>query len=283
MIFVLDFGFRQRGAVVEAPIHRLASAVDVALFHEIQERAGDRGLVFMAHGQVGIIPTAENAEALEIFLVLLDVTQGELPAHLSKIGRRHFSFSAQLFFHLRFDGQAVAIPSRHVRGVMARHALGLDHEVLEDFVQPGAEMNFAGGIGRPIVQHEQRLAFPRFQDALVDVAGIPGFELFWLVLRQAGLHGKIGFRQVQSFLQFQWFGHSDKRLKFSLFACVPPFFLPVRISYDDSGVRRETSESSVSTYVTMNGGRCQPLGSRNLSLPARILPARGYPTQEICV
>src|SRR6266849_336247 len=41
-----------------------------------------------------------------------------------------------------------------------------------------------------------------------------------------------------------------------------------------TGIRRETSESSVRTYVTMNGSRCQPLGARNLSRPARILSAR---------
>ena len=61
VIFVFDFGFGKRGAVVEAPVHRLASAVDVPLFHEIQERAGDGGFVFVAHGQVGIVPSAENS------------------------------------------------------------------------------------------------------------------------------------------------------------------------------------------------------------------------------
>ena len=45
VIFVLHFGFGQRGVVVNAPVDRLASAIDVALFHELQERAGDGGLV----------------------------------------------------------------------------------------------------------------------------------------------------------------------------------------------------------------------------------------------
>jgi len=54
----------------------------------------------MAHRQIGIVPAAENAQALEIFLVLLDVAQRELPTQFSKLRWRHFSLSAQLFFHL---------------------------------------------------------------------------------------------------------------------------------------------------------------------------------------
>jgi len=37
-------------------------------------------------------------------------------------------------------------------------------------------------------------------------------------------------------------------------------------------VWRETSESGVTTYVTMNGVRCQPERACNLSRPAGIVP-----------
>ena len=61
-------------------------------------------------------------------------------------------------------------------------------------------MNFAGRVRRPIVQNEEGLAFACLQDALIDVSRVPGFELLGLVLRQAGFHGKFGFRQVQRLL-----------------------------------------------------------------------------------
>ncbi len=185
----------------------LAAAVDVTLFHEIEERTGNGGFVFMAHRQIRIVPTAENAEALEIFFVLLDIAQGELAAELAEFRGRYFAFSAQFLFHLGFDGQAVAIPAGNVGCVMPSHALGFDHEILEDFVEASAKMDFASGIWRAVVQDEERLAIARFQDAFVDVAAVPSLELLGLVLRQAGLHRKIGFRQVQRFLQFEWFGH----------------------------------------------------------------------------
>src|SRR2546430_17047169 len=41
VIFVLHFCFRQRGAIKEAPVHRLAPAVDLTFFHETQKPPPD--------------------------------------------------------------------------------------------------------------------------------------------------------------------------------------------------------------------------------------------------
>ncbi len=89
---------------MDAPIHGLAPAIDVAAFHEIQERAGNGGFVIEAHGQVRIIPAAKDAETLEIALVLLDKARRKLAAELAKLGRRDLAFPTQLLLHLRFDG-----------------------------------------------------------------------------------------------------------------------------------------------------------------------------------
>src|SRR5580692_4681528 len=85
VIFVFDFGFGESGVVVDAPVDRLASTIDVALFHKVEEGPGDSGLVLVAHGEVGIIPAAEDAEALEIALVLLDVAGGVVAAALAEL------------------------------------------------------------------------------------------------------------------------------------------------------------------------------------------------------
>ena len=128
-------------------------------------------------------------------------------AKLAKFRGGDFAFAAQFLFDLGLDRQAVAIPTGHVGRVVARHAFGLDDQVFQDFVEAGAEMNGSRRIGRAVMQHEERLALAGLQNSLVEVGFFPGGELFRLVLRQAGLHGKIGFRQVESFLQFEWFGH----------------------------------------------------------------------------
>src|SRR6266404_4580201 len=133
VVLIFDLGFGERGVVVDAPIDGLAATINVALLHEVKKGAGNGGLIFMAHREIGIIPPAENAEAFEIFLVLLNVARGKLPAELSKFSRWNFSLSAKLFFDLRFDGQAVAVPSRNVWGVMPRHAPGPNNWIFEDF------------------------------------------------------------------------------------------------------------------------------------------------------
>src|SRR5260370_30396600 len=102
--------------------------------------------------------------------------------------------------------QAVAVPAGHVGGVVPRHALGLDDQVLEDFVQAGSQMNFAGGVRRAAMQYEERLAFAGLQGSFVEVSRVPGFELFWLVLPPAGLYGEIRFLPSSCFLSFQLFG-----------------------------------------------------------------------------
>src|SRR5450432_3345251 len=114
MIFVLDFGFGQGGVVVNAPVDRLASAIDITLFHEVEKVAGDDGLVPVTHGEVRIAPAAEYAEALEVAFVLLDVAGGIFAAALAKLWRRNFAFAAEFLFHLGLDGQPVAIPTRDV-------------------------------------------------------------------------------------------------------------------------------------------------------------------------
>src|SRR6267154_1285718 len=138
VIFVFDFGFGERSGIVNTPINRFAAAIDVALFDEIEKGIGDGGLVFMAHREVGIVPAAEDSEALEIALMLLVAARGKFAAEASKFGGRNFAFATEFFFDLRFDRPTVAIPAGDVRGVMAGHGLGFDDEVFENFVEAGA-------------------------------------------------------------------------------------------------------------------------------------------------
>ena len=49
VIFVFDFGFGERSGIVNAPIDGFPTAVDVAIFDEVEESVGDGGLVLVAH------------------------------------------------------------------------------------------------------------------------------------------------------------------------------------------------------------------------------------------
>ena len=81
-----------------------------------------------------------------------------------------------MFFDLPLDGQAVAIPARHIIRVLAHHLLGADHRVLEDLVEPRADMDVAVRIGRPIVEDELLAALSGFAQQLVQVHVLPALR-----------------------------------------------------------------------------------------------------------
>ena len=72
-VLVFDFGFGQCGLAVQAPVHRLAALVQVTALVDLAERADDVRFVPEIHGQVGMIPVADDVEADEIFLLALDL------------------------------------------------------------------------------------------------------------------------------------------------------------------------------------------------------------------
>src|SRR6202046_3385310 len=169
VVLVFDLGFGERGAIVQAPVNGLEAAIDVALLKKIDEGAGDGSFHLGVHREIGLVPSAENAEALEFALVDLDVARGKVATHAPKFGGRDLArLAAQFFFDLPLDGKAMAIPAGNVRRAEAGHRLGFDDHIFPDFIETGAEMDFAGGIWRPIVEDKERRAFAGIEDALVE-------------------------------------------------------------------------------------------------------------------
>src|SRR5260221_14334152 len=113
MVFIFDFGFGQRGGIEKTPIDWLASAIDVALLHEVEESVGDGSFVVEAHSEVRVVPAAENAQALKVFFVLLDEAGCKLSAELAEFCGRDFAFASKFLFYLRFDWQGLAFPAGH--------------------------------------------------------------------------------------------------------------------------------------------------------------------------
>ena len=149
VVVILDFGFGQRGAVFDAPVDRLEALIDIAAVQELDERAGDHGLVVRAHREIGIFPLAEHAQALEILALQVDEFLGVLAAGAADFDGRHLRFlGAEVVIDLDLDGQAVAVPARDVGRIEARHGLRFDDEVLQDLIESRAEVDPAVGIGR---------------------------------------------------------------------------------------------------------------------------------------
>src|ERR1017187_101401 len=202
VVLVFHFGFGQGGAVLHAPVHRLEAFVHIAAVHKIDEGSGDHRLVFGAHGEVGVVPLPQHAEALEILALEADVLFGILAAGAADLDRGHVRLlRPEVVIDLDFDGKAVAIPSRHVRRIEAGHGLRLHDEILEDLVEGGAQVNAPIGVGRPVVQDVGGPARARVADALVQLLLFPPLQHDGLGPRQVGLHGESRFRQIDSLLQ----------------------------------------------------------------------------------
>ena len=206
IILVFDLGFGERRLLDHAPHHGLRAAVEKAVGDEFEDFPCDLRLGGEAHRRIGMVPVADHAEPLEFRPLHVDPVLGvgaALPPERDdrlRIGKVRLGLALlaiELFLDLPLDRQAVAIPPRHVVRVLAGHLLSADDRVLQDLVQGGADVNIAVGVRRPIVQDELRPPLPAPSERAVEILPLPPGEDFGLLLRQAGSHRKIGFRQVQ--------------------------------------------------------------------------------------
>src|ERR1700685_756013 len=139
MILVFDFGFGQGGAVLDAPMDRFQSLVEVGAPPEIDEGLRDDRLIFGAHGEIRVFPAAENPETLEFGAMNVYVFRCVGAALGANLSHAHGSFAlAELLINFEFDGQTVAIPAGDIRRIEAGHGLGLDDKVFDNLVERGA-------------------------------------------------------------------------------------------------------------------------------------------------
>jgi hypothetical protein len=122
--FVLNFRLGQRGAVVDAPVNRLQSAIDEALLQKSVEGLKRPRFVIASHRFIRVVPAAEDAEPLELRGLQVDVLLRVLATGVEECGRRQLQFlAAQLLVNLDLDGQAVAVEAGDVGRVEAGHGL----------------------------------------------------------------------------------------------------------------------------------------------------------------
>ena len=130
--------------------------------------------------------------------MLIHIAQREFAANAPKFHRGDAAlFPAELLFHLRLDGQTMAIPSGDVRCSEAGHGLRFDHHVLENLVQGGSQVNCPCGIGWSIVQDIGRSVGARLLNAVVKAVLLPLGQNSRLILRKVGLHREIGLGEIQ--------------------------------------------------------------------------------------
>ena len=197
MVLVLDLGFSQRRAAMDAPVHWLLAFVDEPLLDEFSQRARNRRLISEIHRQIGIRPVAENPQALELRGHCADEPLGVRATRAAEFGDRHVALlRAELAVDLQLDWQPVAVVAWLVGRVIAGHRPRLDDEILEHLVQSRAHVDVAVRVGRTVVQDELFFTLAARFDLSVQIHGGPPRERLRLARRQVRLHRKVGARQV---------------------------------------------------------------------------------------
>ena len=196
---ILDLRLGESCLALGTPVHGLETLVDVALICHIGKDLDLLSLELGSEGDVGIVPLADDAEALELLALVVDVAADELFTQLAQLGDGDIRRAADacLGARLELGGQAVGVPSGNEGGLEARHILVSDDEVLQNLVEGVTEVDIAVGVGRAVVQHVQRLALVLLDQLVVDLLGFPALESLGLGLRQTSAHGEIGLRQIQ--------------------------------------------------------------------------------------
>ena len=202
VLLVFDFCVGERGAVVDAPVHRPETAIDEAGLEKPVKSLQSARFIGAGHGAVGSIPAAKNAEPDELGGLEIDVRLRVLPAMAEELRRRHLQFLAtELLVDLDLNGKAVAVEARDIRGIEASHGFTLDDEILEALIQGMAQMERSVGVRRAVVQDPSRSAAAGLTDLLIEAGFLPTLQARWLVLRQVGLHRESGPGERQGILQ----------------------------------------------------------------------------------
>ena len=201
LVLVFHFGLGQGRPAIRAPVHRLETVVDVAVFDDPAESAQDVGLECEVHSQIRMVPVPEDREALEVLALPLHLGRRVFPAGMAEAGRVHLNpCFPELLLHFKLDRQAVAVPARNERGVVAAQQPGFDDDVLQRLVDSVPDMDLAVGVWRAVVQDEARPATAHIPYLAVQPRRFPHGGSLRLARGQVGLHGKGSLRQVQSVL-----------------------------------------------------------------------------------
>ena len=202
LVAVLDLRLGEGRVAVRAPVHGLGALRDGAGVEDGLEDLDVGGVVVVHVGEVGVVPLAEDAQALEALALGVHLLDGHLAAELADLlgGKLVELLRAEHGLDLVLDGLAVAVPAGDVRRLVAAHGPVAVDDVLGDLVLRVAQVDGAVGVRGAVVQDELLVPLVLGDHLLVDVVLLPHGQALGLVLSQAGAHGKARARQVGGLL-----------------------------------------------------------------------------------
>ena len=156
-------------------MHRFDALHQVAGFYDRCQRPDHIGFIEKVFGCVGFVPISQNSHASEAGFLQFNLAFSVFAAFFPEgRGIDLVADFADLFLHLVFDGQPVAVPTRNVRGTKARHQTRFDHDVFQNLVDRVAHVEITIGVGRSIVENPQRAVRGFLLNLMVKACFFPG-------------------------------------------------------------------------------------------------------------
>ena len=202
LVAILDLGLGERRVAVGAPVHGLAAAINRALVEDGLEDLDVGGVVVVDVGEVGVVPLAQHAQALEALALGVDLLDRHLAAELADLdgGELVELLGAQHLLDLVLDGLAVAVPAGHIRRLVATHGPVAIDDVLADLILSVTQVDGAVGVRGAIMKHELLVPLVLLEELLVELVLLPLGEALGLVLRERRPHWKPRLGEVHRLL-----------------------------------------------------------------------------------
>ena len=198
LVGVFDLGLGQRRAAVEAPVHRLHAAGQVAVGDDLGQRTDLVRFEAEIERLVRVVPVADHAQALEVPALEVDLRLGVFAALLPELDRIQLHADlAELLLDGDLDRQAVAVPAGDVGRIEAGQVFRLDDDVLQDLVDRMAQVDRTVGVRRAVVQHKQRAALGVLAQLRVQALAFPAGQGVGLALGQVATHREIRGGQMK--------------------------------------------------------------------------------------
>src|SRR5690606_19823362 len=175
----------------------LVAAIDKSLVPDDLQQVPDAFDVAVVQRVIGFVEVYPEAHAFGHLLPVADVAHDRLPAAPRKLGNTYFFFDfflvedAEFFLDFMLDGQAVGVPSRLARHVIAAHRLVAREGVLEGTCQDVMDTGLPVRSGRTLIEAEAGLPSRCIQGLLKDAMLTPEGKHFLLQCRTVVATGNL--------------------------------------------------------------------------------------------
>ena len=183
------------------PVNRLKSLIDVSLFVHLTEYLDLCGLKARFHCEIGVLPVAYYAEALELGHLSLYPIFSEFLTCVSELGNAHLcSVELVLFDDGALYGHTVVVPAGYIHSVKTVHHLIFIDKILENLVHGCSHVDIVVAERRAVMKNIFGQTLVLLSDHFVKAHLLIVLEHSGLSVGQTRSHRKIGRGQIKRFI-----------------------------------------------------------------------------------